>query len=35
MQFDEENYEATIINITKSIELDDGDDKKFLSKKYT
>ena len=35
MQFNEENYKATIINVTKSIELDDGDDKKFLSKKYT
>ena len=35
MQEDEKNYEAAIINMTKSIELDDGDDAKFLSKKYT
>ena len=35
MQFDEKKYEATINSITKSIELDDGDDKKFLSKKHT
>tara|TARA_B100000787_G_scaffold140509_1_gene109511 strand:- start:15 stop:2387 length:2373 start_codon:yes stop_codon:yes gene_type:complete len=35
MQFDEKNYEASINSITKSIELYDGDDKKFLSKKHT
>ncbi|MDB0069619.1 tetratricopeptide repeat protein, partial [Flavobacteriaceae bacterium] len=35
MKEDEKNYEAAIINMTKSIELDDGDNAEFLSKKYT